>query len=102
MTVETLQAFIENGNPALPVILAVKGEDGTLRIVKTDNSTGALPVVNVNTLVPSAFDHITYTSGVLTDTYAYRTGGGGGTLVKTITITYTTAAKSVISTIAAT
>ena len=42
MTVETLQAFIDNGNPALPVIIATKGEDGVLRIAKTDPATGAL------------------------------------------------------------
>jgi hypothetical protein len=44
MTVETLATFGQNGNPVQPVILAVKGEDGVLRIAKTSNTTGALIV----------------------------------------------------------
>jgi len=101
MTTETLATFGQNGNPVMPVILAVKTEDGEVVIPKTD-SAGSLPVVPVNALVPVAYDHITYISGASTDTYEYRSGGAGGTLVKTVTITYTNTSKAVISTIAAT
>jgi hypothetical protein len=50
-------------------------------------------------LVPKAFDAIVPTFGATTDAYAYYTGGTGGTLLKTVTITYTDSTKSVIQSI---
>jgi hypothetical protein len=52
-------------------------------------------------LLPVAFDFISYTDGGATETYVYKTGGSGGTTVKTVTVTYTDTTKAVLSTIAA-
>ena len=52
MTVETLATFGQNGNPVQPVILAVKGEDGVLRIAKTSNTTGGL-IVAIEDAIPA-------------------------------------------------
>lgn len=50
-------------------------------------------------LLPSAYDYITYTSASTTDTYVFKTGGSGGTTVKTITITFTDTTKKTLSTV---
>ncbi len=47
-------------------------------------------------LVPSKFDYISYTSGVTSDVYVYKTGGAGGTTVKTVTLNYTDATKGTL------
>jgi hypothetical protein len=46
-----------------------------------------------------AYDYISLAQATLTDTYTYKTGGAGGSTVATLTITYTTAAKTIISTV---
>jgi hypothetical protein len=53
-------------------------------------------------LLPTAYDYITYTSGSTTDTYVFKTGGSGGSTVKTITITFVDSTKKVLSTVGAT
>lgn len=48
-----------------------------------------------------AYDYVGYTnSGSTVDTYKFYTGGSGGTLVKTLTITYTDSTKTQISSLA--
>lgn len=48
-----------------------------------------------------AWDYVAYTNTSTTvDTYVYKSGGSGGTTVKTLTITYTDTTKSQISNIA--
>ena len=50
-----------------------------------ERNTGA----STNTLVTVPYDAITYTNTSTTvDTYRYYTGGTGGTLVATVTVTY--------------
>jgi hypothetical protein len=48
------------------------------------------------------FDYTSQAQATLTDTWSFRSGGAGGTLVATITITYTDATKAVISNVART
>lgn len=50
-----------------------------------------------NSLVPGTYDYISYTSGTLTDTYVFKTGGSGGTTVSTVVITYTDSTKATMS-----
>lgn len=47
-------------------------------------------------------DYISLAQGGTTDTWSYKVGGIGGTLVATVTITYTDSTKTIISTVAKT
>lgn len=47
----------------------------------------------------SSYDYISVAYAGTTDTFTYKTGGAGGTLVGTITITYTDSTKVNISTV---
>lgn len=51
-------------------------------------------------LVPKSYDSIVYTntSGTV-DTYTYYTGGTGGTLVATVTVTWTDSTKTVLTSV---
>lgn len=62
-------------------------------------STGALATGSLG--IPP-HDYIVASFGSLTDVYNFKSGGSSGTIVCTITITYTTTSKAVISTIART
>ena len=46
---------------------------------------------------PSATDTITVTQGATTDTYNFRQGGPGGTILRTVTLTYTDSNKDCLS-----
>lgn len=52
-----------------------------------------------NLLGVARHDAIVPTFGATTDTYAYKTGGTGGTTVSTVVITYTDATKAVIQSV---
>lgn len=49
-----------------------------------------------------AHDFIGVTPGTTSDVYAYKSGGSGGTLVATLTITFSDSTKSIIQSIART
>jgi hypothetical protein len=53
-------------------------------------------------LVPSSYDYLSYTSNTTTDVYEYYQGGSGGTLIATITVTWTDSTKTVLSSVART
>jgi hypothetical protein len=53
-------------------------------------------------LVPAKFDYIGYTDGGASETFVYKTGGSGGTIQKTITVTYADSSKAVLVSVAAT
>ena len=62
------------------------------------NSDGGLKASGA--LVTKAYDYMAYTNtNTTTDTYVYKSGGTGGTIVATVTIVYTDSTKSVISTV---
>lgn len=48
------------------------------------------------------YDYVSQAQATLTDTWSFKTGGSGGTLVATVTITYTDSTKATISTVAKT
>lgn len=51
-------------------------------------------------LILAEFDYIAYTNtNSTTDTYVYKFGGSGGSIVATITIVYTDTSKNTISTV---
>ena len=60
--------------------------------------TGSITVTAGGLAIP-ACDYIALAQDTLTDTYTYKSGGAGGSTVATLTITYTTAAKTIISTV---
>ena len=70
--------------------------------IAADPATGAMFVENITGegIVPYPFNAIQYvnTSGTV-DTYKYYQNGLSGTLVATITITYTDSTKSVLSSV---
>jgi hypothetical protein len=91
---------------SLPVVLAsdqslTLDPGGIATEAKQDVIIAALARLP-GSLVPVAYDYIAYTSGATNDVYVYKTGGSGGTTVKTVTITYTDASKAVLSSVAAT
>jgi len=55
-----------------------------------------------NKLIPEKWDYTSLAVDTLTDTWTFYTGGSGGTLVATVVITYTDAAKGTISNVAKT
>jgi hypothetical protein len=85
----------DTGNASLTTIA---GKDfatqTTLNALKTSVETRL-----GGSLVPAVFDTILPAFNPTTDVYVYKTGGTGGTTVKTITITYTDATKAVIQSI---
>jgi len=52
-----------------------------------------------NCLVPAKYDYISLTQDTLTDTWIFKTGGSSGTTVSTLIVTYTSSAKTTISTV---
>lgn len=64
-------------------------------------TTGILTLESTG-LVPKVYDYISYASGTLTDVYTYKTGGANGATVATLTVTWTTSGKSVLSSVART
>lgn len=60
------------------------------------------PIMQLNSLVPRAWDFIAYTATSTTDIYIYKSGGSAGTVVATITVTWTDATKTTLSTVART
>lgn len=54
---------------------------------------------NLGSFLPFEFDHVTQSTTTTTDTYTYRTGGSGGTVVGTVVVTYTDSTKCTIDTV---
>lgn len=81
--------------------IAIKDVTGTNSM--TVNADGTTETRRVNALITKPFDHITagYPSSIV-ETYLYRIGGAGGTIVGLVTVTYTDATKSLIATVAKT
>jgi len=52
--------------------------------------------------VKNAFDYVSLAQASTTDTYTFYQGGSGGTLVNTVTITYTDSSKNTLSNVALT
>lgn len=52
--------------------------------------------------VKNTFDYVSLTQSSTTDTYTFYQGGSGGTLVNTVTITYTGSDKGTLSNVALT
>lgn len=52
--------------------------------------------------VPNAYDYVALSQSSTADTWSFRAGGSGGTLVNTVTVNYTDSTKNTISNIALT
>ena len=64
-------------------------------------STNALLVQTSGLIGGVNYDYIDYKNTSTTvDTYVYKTGGSGGTIIKTVTITYTDTTKNQVSNVA--
>ena len=86
---------ISKGGVKTQVVTLDMGGSGAESLV-----AGFMPV-RANIGLP-AYDYFALTQAATTDTYTYKTGGAAGTLVATVTITYTDNTKAIISTVAKT
>ena len=68
--------------------------------VTVDTSLLATKANQLFGLLPIVYDYMSYTNtNATTDTYVYKSGGSGGTLVATVTIVYTDSTKAQVSTV---
>ena len=80
--------------------VSISGTIVTGGLTDTQLRASAVPTIETTGLIPKAYDYLAYTStNTTTDTYVYKSGGTGGTIVATVTIVYTDSTKSVISTV---
>jgi hypothetical protein len=105
---QDIEAAIATSNTNLSTI------NGNLVDIKTDTEAIELAVESIDTKTPTLInnavpiisglgvprhDTIEYSSGATTDTYTYKTGGLSGTLVSTVTITYTDNTKATLQSV---
>lgn len=93
---------VSKANP-LPVNATLTVESIEIGTVDqgTPNTIGnAWPTLETTGLVPKVYDSLTYTNtSVIVDTYKYYTSGVSGTLVATLTITWTDSTKTVLTSV---
>jgi hypothetical protein len=67
----------------------------------TVDSAATNPVVTAETtgIIPVPYDYIGVVAGSTTDVYSYKSGGASGVLVATVTVTWTDATKTQISSV---
>lgn len=73
--------------------------DGTDLITSTPSAIGSFQGLDTNDISGfgiEPFDYTALTTTATTDTWTFRNGGSGGTIVTVITITYTDSTKSII------
>lgn len=58
------------------------------------------PLPIADAFLPDKYDFASLSQATTTDTWTFKTGGASGTVVATVTITYTTSSKTIISTVA--
>lgn len=84
---------------ALPVHINSREKE---RFVETSDGEVAVRTLSFAGLVDTHYDSFSLAVTTTTDTYSFFSGGLAGTLVKTVTITYTDDTKATISTAVAT
>jgi hypothetical protein len=80
-------------------LIELLADSVTSRLLVNATISGSVQVAG---LVPESFDYIALTQTTLEDIWTYKTGGSSGTLVATVTVTFTSSAKSTISNVART
>lgn len=86
----------------LPATLGQKTSANSMAVVLASDQSN-VGVLTKNSLVGVVYDAIGVNlSGGTTDVYTYYTGGLAGTLVRTVTITYTDSTKSVLQSVVGT
>lgn len=71
-----------------------------LRGAFSDTNKALRTLPTGGSLVPEEFDRIEYAApDTVTEVWTYKSGGSGGTIVATVTITFTDASKETISAI---
>lgn len=67
------------------------------------NKAGSVAVQTIGSFVPESYDYISVTyPDTVTEVYVYRDGGASGTLIATVTITYSDASKEELLSVART
>lgn len=101
MATQAVQESINNLRFPVPnYVLPFKDSNGKAIQVSL-NTDGTLPT-STSGLVTSSYDYLALTQASTTDTYTYYSGGVAGTLVATVTITYTDSTKTTIANVART
>jgi hypothetical protein len=67
---------------------------GTIVNPATEDTLAKLPGLSI-----PIYDYAALAQGSTTDVWTFKTGGAGGSLVATVTITYTDSGKGTISTV---
>lgn len=98
-TLAAIQALVALSNGYVDSIEGLLAPAATAANQATANA--ALARLPGNFLSGVSYDYAAQVQAALTDTWTFKTGGAGGTTVKTITITYTTTDKDVISNVTA-
>ena len=76
-----------------------KGQKKNVTGVDLGGDHRALEVISYTPLIKGEWDYASLVQASLTDTWTFKSGGSGGTTVNTVTITYTSSAKTTISTV---
>jgi len=92
-------AIIVESSDGAGTIIPLVADPVTSRLLVNSTITGSIEVAG---LIPESYDYVSLTQATLTDVWTFYTGGSGGTLVATVTITYTDSGKETISNIART
>lgn len=79
--------------------LSPRGLINALSVELVDASGNQITSFPVPGFAIPTYDYVTLTQTALVDTWVFKNGGVSGVLVATITITYTTSAKTIISTV---
>ena len=70
------------------------------KFAKLTDGDWAVRVTTGNSLVSDSYDYVAATYPTASsEVYTFKTGGSGGTTVATVTLTFTDATKSVLSTV---
>lgn len=77
------------------IAVAAKDTAGNVQPLQTDTARRLL-VRMMNAAVPEEWDYVALTQDTTTDTWTFKTGGSGGTTVKTVLVTYTDSSKATI------
>lgn len=63
------------------------------------DTSGAVKVSLQNAMVTVPYDYISLSQNATQDIWSYKVGGAAGTLVATVSVTYTDSTKATISTV---
>lgn len=89
--------MIEPGTSKAGVPVQLENAAGTIINPATEDTLLKIPGLSI-----PIYDYVGITYNSTTDVYVFKTGGSGGTTVATITLTYSSSAKTQLNSVAKT